>query len=164
MTHSDQLKQLAVQLASLASPEVVVTHGIQSLLDPPPGLVVPDRALPVSLPRPRSRSRSRIPKAAPPSWSILLSERVPLAWRSRAAVPEESAGATSSVRVSLARLAARLLAPPERPLPSRLVAAETERRSRDNWHASERSCGVLKISAPGEILDTRDGNAGTLAE
>ena len=70
VSRHEQLRQLAAQLASSASLEYVVTHGIQSLLNSLPGLVAPmvanERALPVSVSRPRSRSRSR--------GSILLSE------------------------------------------------------------------------------------------
>ena len=58
MSRFKQLRQLAVQLASLASPEDVGTHGSQSLLESLSGLVVPiatdERALPASLPRPPS--------------------------------------------------------------------------------------------------------------
>ena len=80
---SDKLRQVAVQLASLASLEDVVTHGLQSLLEAPRGLIVPisavERALPAALLRPRSRSRYPLPKAASsrPRGSILLSQRGP---------------------------------------------------------------------------------------
>ena len=69
-SHVLPLRQLAVQLASLASLEDVVTHSIRSILASPSELVAPivadDRALPASLSRARSRSRRG---------SILLSER-----------------------------------------------------------------------------------------
>ena len=41
MARSEQLRQLAAQLASLASLEDVVTHGLQSLLESPSRLVAP---------------------------------------------------------------------------------------------------------------------------
>ena len=79
---SEQLRQ-AVQLASLASLEDVVTHGQQSLLQSSSRLVAPDssveQAQSVARLQPRSRSRSPLPKAAPgrPRGSILLSQRGP---------------------------------------------------------------------------------------
>ena len=74
MSRSKQVRQLAVQLASLASFEDVVTHGIQSLLDP--SLLRGSQSVPVSHPRPPSRSRSPLPKCAPRRrGSILVSER-----------------------------------------------------------------------------------------
>ena len=82
-SRSEELRQLAVQLASLESVEDVVTHGLQSLLEAPSGLIAPisvaERALPASLLRPRSRSRSPLPKAAHnrPRGSILLSQPYP---------------------------------------------------------------------------------------
>ena len=66
---SEQLRQLAVQFASLASRQDVVAQSIQSPVNSPSGLVAPitadERALPASLSRPCSRSRSPLPKAAP---------------------------------------------------------------------------------------------------
>ena len=41
MARSEQLRQLAVQLASLASLGDVVTHGLQSLVEAPSGLNAP---------------------------------------------------------------------------------------------------------------------------
>ena len=41
MARSEQIRQLAVQLASLASLEDVVTHGLQSLLESPSRVVAP---------------------------------------------------------------------------------------------------------------------------
>ena len=83
MARSEQLRQLAVQLASLASLEDVVTHGLRSLLESPSWLVAPlssvEQVLLAALLRLRSRSRSPLPKAAPgrPRGSILLSQRGP---------------------------------------------------------------------------------------
>ena len=80
MALSEQLRQLAVHLASLASLEDVVTHGLQSLQKSPSGLVAPissvEQVLPAALLRPRSRSRSPLAKAAPnrPRGSLLLSQ------------------------------------------------------------------------------------------
>ena len=75
MARSEQLLQLAVQLASLASLEDAVTHGLQSLLESPSRLVasisVVEQAVPAPLVQPRSRSRSSC------LGSILLSQRGP---------------------------------------------------------------------------------------
>ena len=72
MSRSEQLRQLAVQLASLASVEDAVEHGLQSLLESLSGRVAPltaaERALPASLSRPRSRSRSLTPVCSQPPW------------------------------------------------------------------------------------------------
>ena len=87
MSRSEQPRQLAVQLASLAFLEDVITHGVQSLLDSPSGLIAPISVTePVSLARPRSRSRSPHPRLHPigpaaPSCSASVG---PLAWLSRA--------------------------------------------------------------------------------
>ena len=74
---SEKLRLLAVQLALLASLEDVVTNGLQSLLEAPSGLIAPvsavERALPAALLRPRSRSRSPLPKGRPQSFSWLHS-------------------------------------------------------------------------------------------
>ena len=86
---SEQLRRVAVQLGSLASLEDVVTNGLQSLLEAPSGLIAPisaaERALPAALLRPRSRSRSPLPNAAPnrSRGFILLSQRGPLGCPSR---------------------------------------------------------------------------------
>ena len=58
MSRTEQLRQLAVQLASLASVEDVVTHRPQSLLAP---ISVDERALLALLSRLRSRALSAIP-------------------------------------------------------------------------------------------------------
>ena len=77
-SRSEQLRQLAAQLAFLASLEDVVARGFQSVLESPAELVAPvsvaERALPAALLRPRSLS-----KAAPNRLrgSILLSQRGP---------------------------------------------------------------------------------------
>ena len=83
-SHSDQLRPLEVQLASLASFEDLVTHSIHSLLEP---TLCPLRRTVPCLPR------TRVPAPAPqhpsPSrrWSILLSERGSPTWQSSAAPP-----------------------------------------------------------------------------
>ena len=83
MARSEQLRQLALQLASLASLEDVVTHRLQSLLESPSRLVAQvsstEQAQSVARLWPRPRSRSPLPKAAPgrPRGSIPLSERGP---------------------------------------------------------------------------------------
>ena len=76
VARSEQLRQLPVQLASLASLEDGVTHGLQSLLESPSWLVA--LVAPISsveqvfcLPR-RSRSCSPLPRG-----SVLLSQRGP---------------------------------------------------------------------------------------
>ena len=69
MSRSVQLRQLAVQLASLASLEEVVTHGLLSFLESPARLVasisVDERAPPASLSLPRSRSHFPYPRLLP---------------------------------------------------------------------------------------------------
>ena len=81
MARSEQLRQLAVQLASLETLEDVVTHGLQSLLESPSRLVAPissvEQGSSAALLRPRSRSRSPLPKAplGRSRGSILLSQR-----------------------------------------------------------------------------------------
>ena len=63
ISRSDQRRQLAVQLASLAFLEDVVTHSVQSLLP----TSTDDRALPASLPRPPlSRALLYPSHSAPP--------------------------------------------------------------------------------------------------
>ena len=90
VARSEQLRQLAVQLASLASLEDVVPHSLQSLLEATSGLIAPisavERALLAALfLRSRSRSRSPLPKAAyhRSRGSILLSQRGPTGCPSR---------------------------------------------------------------------------------
>ena len=84
MARSEQIRHLAVQVASLASLEDVVTHDLQSLLETPSGLIAPisavEHALPAALLRSRSRLRSLLPEAAPgrSRGSILLSQRRPI--------------------------------------------------------------------------------------
>ena len=82
MSRSEFLWQLATQLASLATLEDAVAHGVQALREAPQEPVVP---LPAARPAPRSallqpRSRSRSPLfKAPPNEYILLRQRVPTA-------------------------------------------------------------------------------------
>ena len=127
MSHSEQLRQLAVQLASLASLEDVVTHGLH-LLESHSGLVAPiaaaDRALPALLARPRSRSRSPSPTqrriAAARSSSA---SAAPLAWHSRAALSLRSSAQAPSTALTLRHplLAPRTLwTPPARLAPPSL--------------------------------------------
>ena len=131
----EQLRRLTAQLASLASLEDVVTHGLQSLLESPAGLAaeipVDERALPASLSRPRSRSP--LLQKAPPTGSAAPScsaSAVALAWLSRAVLlfppgalaapvasraPWDLLSALVSLRASLARPAPHLVhAPPPR--------------------------------------------------
>ena len=76
-------RRLAAQLSSLANLEVGVAHDVQALLEASPEPVVPIPATgPISRLahfRPRSRSRSPLPKAAPgrPRGSVLLNQRGP---------------------------------------------------------------------------------------
>ena len=83
MSRSEQLRQLAAQLASLATLEDAVARGVQALLEVPQESVA---ALPAvgpasrtALLRRRSRSRSPVSKTAPnfPRGSFLVSQRDP---------------------------------------------------------------------------------------
>ena len=101
MARSEQLRQLAVQLASPASLEDVVTHGLHSFTESPSRLVAPlsfVEGLPAALLRPRSRSRSPLPKALPgrSRGSILLSQRGPtgLSVKSCSAAPPDRSVST----------------------------------------------------------------------
>ena len=80
MAHSEQPRQLAVQLASLASLEDVVTQGLQSLVETPSMLVAPissaEQGLPAALLRPRSRSRSYIKGNAKMHGTFWIPEQV----------------------------------------------------------------------------------------
>ena len=129
---SEQLRLLAVQLASLASLEDVVTNGLQSLLEAPSGLIAPvsaaERALPAALLRPRSRSRSPLPRAAPnrSRGFILLSQRGPLGCPSRVVLrprltarsPLTAAPAPRPPLLALSSLGARPARPASPPCPS----------------------------------------------
>ena len=80
MSRSEQLRQLAAQLSSLATLEDAVAHGVQNLLDVAFGVCGSASrrgSCPCALLRHRSRSCSPLPKAAPnrPRGSILLSQR-----------------------------------------------------------------------------------------
>ena len=134
MSRSEQLRQLAVQLASLASLEDVVTHGIQSLLESPSGLIAPkttdERALPASLSRPRSRSgRSLLSQRGPTGLAVKSCPPAPPKrsgsshHRSDSPAPapglKESAGASSSARA--ASLPTPRATAAKRPPPSWLV-------------------------------------------
>ena len=83
MSRAESLRRLAAQLSSLANLEAAVAHDVQALLEAPPEPVVPIPATgPVSRLahlRPRSSSRSPLPKAAPgrPRGSLLLNQRGP---------------------------------------------------------------------------------------
>ena len=130
----EQLRRLAVQLASLTSLEDVVTHGIQSLLESPSSLVAPttaeERASSASLSRPRSRSRSSFGQGCPepPRVDPAPPERSGSSrHRSDSLAPapglKESAGASRSARTtSLPTLRAAAADP-------RASAAQPARRS-----------------------------------
>ena len=149
---------------------MIVSFNSQSLLETPSGPIAPvsaaERALPVSLLRSRSRSRSPQPKAAPnrPGGSVLLSERgsTGLAAKSCSPAPPQRSGSSSSLLLRplllwpcracergqrgppCPRLVSRLLTP------VRLLAGTSEGflRRRCGWsaqpHAGTRSgrCGV----------------------
>ena len=80
----------AAQLSSLATLEAAVAHGVQALLEAPPEPVVwiPATGLVPRLAhlRPRSRSRSPLPKTVPsrPRGSTLLNQGAPRVFPSRA--------------------------------------------------------------------------------
>ena len=76
MSRSDQPRQSAAQLDSLACLKDVVAHGMHSKLVLPMGLTVPDHAPLSWRPRSRFQSRSPVPKCGPRRrGSILLGER-----------------------------------------------------------------------------------------
>ena len=119
----ESLRHLAAQLSSLATLEVAVAHDVQALLEAPPEPVVP---IPATGPaprlahlRPRSRSRSPLPKAAPsrPRGSILLNQRGPtgLSVKTSPVTPPDrsSASAAGLVESRCAAGAARSSAPSE---------------------------------------------------
>ena len=85
MSRSEQLRQVAVQLASLASLEDVVTHGVRSLLESPPGLVAPTTADELAAPLPYPR---RPRTAAGRFWSASAAP-ISLAVRSCPPTPPE---------------------------------------------------------------------------
>ena len=94
-SRAESLRRLAAQLSSLAPLEAAVAHDVHSLLEAPPEPVVP---IPATGPaprlahlRPRSHSRSPLPKAAPsrPRGSILLNQRGPQVFPSRALSPPD---------------------------------------------------------------------------
>ena len=129
---SEQLRQLAVQLASLASLEDVVTHFWRRRLGSSRS-----NALLVALLRPRSRSRSPLPKAAPDRsrGSILLSQRG-AHWavrqelsRGPAAAGVARVSALSEPRAAADDPSASAARPGSRGRPS--DAAEARRRKRD---------------------------------
>ena len=161
MSRSEQLRQLAVQLASLASLEDAVTHGLQSLLVTTSGLVAPisvaECALPASLSRPSLPSRaSPLPKAAPyrPRGSVLLSQRGPTgpAVKSRPLAPPEGSGSSHH----------RFDSPPTAPGPKESAGATSPACASSLPMARSASAGPRAPAAPlrqGGAVATSDGRA-----
>ena len=125
MCRSEQLRRLAVQLASLAFLEDVVIHGIQSLLASP--VTANERALRASLSRPHSRSLSLTQGCPEPPRVDLARQRAPtgLARPSALAppvtfptlrllllIPRSPRAPLALVAKPSPRLAPRLLTPP----------------------------------------------------
>ena len=148
-------------------------HGLQSLLKSPAGLVAPvsdaERALPVSLSRPRSTSRFPYRRLLPtgPAAPSCSDSAVPLAWQSGVVLPRPSAlvppvaalvSALMNVRASLARLA-----PP--PCPRSAPRLLTSVRLPPGWLVGVLLAplglgGAVATSDGGAYAGTRNGPCG----
>ena len=127
-SRSEQLRQLAVQVASLASLEDVVTHGLQFLLEPPTEsspVSAAERALPASLLRRsptqgcrQSASQLNSAQSARSHWPL---PRAASQLRLRARAPPIAAPAPRHLLLVLVSLRAPLARPALSPSP-RLVS------------------------------------------
>ena len=172
MSRSEQLRQLAVQLASLASLEDVVTHGIESLFGSPSGLVAPivadDRALLAPLSRPRSPLpliHTQRPLRAAVGQFCSASAALPLAWRSRVAL-ERSCSPPSPSPPSRHQSAGAPPPPAPPPCPCLTARLLTLKRLQPSWlvralPAPLRPGGAVATSVGGAHASKRNGPCGS---
>ena len=155
---AESLRRLAAQLSSMATLEAAVSHDVQALLEAPPEPQVPIPATgPVSRLahlRPRSRSRSPLPKAAPcrPRGSLLLNQLIARSPLAATLAPRPLPTALSSHGVRLAWLEAPRESRPAASAPTATVARKASQSVVPQAPLKHGNAGGTSIAAERDAL------------